>query len=60
MLSVRVSSWELPFNVLVEVVGTHDRTELRAQVADKQQQRDAHGSPSGAFIIDVNVGDREK
>ena len=58
-LSVGVSSWEqLPFNGQVEVAGKHDRAELRAKVADEQQHRGAHRSPSGAFIIDMNVGDR--
>ena len=54
-LSVGVSSRELPFNGLVEVAGEHDCAQLRANVADEQQQRDAHGSPFGAFIFDLQV-----
>ena len=58
-LPVGVSSRELPLNGLVEVAGKHDNAEHRAKVADERHQRDAHGSASGAFIIDMNVGDRE-
>ena len=36
-----------------------DSEELHAQVADEQQQRDAHRPPLGALVVDVDVGDRE-
>ena len=49
----RMSATEcrLPVNGLVEVTGKHDCVELRAEVADEQQQRDAHGSRFGAFML---------
>ena len=36
-----------------------DSTQLHAQVADEQQQRNANRPPLGALAVDVNVGDRE-
>ena len=50
---------QLPFNGLVEVAGTHDCTELRAQVADQEMQGSTDGPPLGALVVDVDVGDRE-
>ena len=54
--------WRLkpvPAQHLIEVAGEDDSEELRAQIADEQQQRDANRPPLGALVVDVDVGDRE-
>ena len=53
-------AWGLPFDGLVDVAGKHDCTELRAQVADPDQQGNADGNLLGAPVVNVDVGDREK
>ena len=55
----RSNQGELTFSTLVEVAGEHHSAEFEAQVPYELQQRDAHGLPSGEFVVDVNVGDRE-
>ena len=44
---------------LFRVASKDDRAELHAQVADEQQECDAHRPPLGGLVVDVNVGDRE-
>ena len=58
-LTVGATCWKFSFCSLVEVTGEHDRAELRAQIADEQNQRNEDGPPLGTLIVDVDVGDCE-
>ena len=42
---------------MVEVTSDHNRTKLKAQVPDEQQQRDAHRTSIRASVVDVDVRD---
>ena len=47
------------FGTFVKITGHDDSTKLHAQVADEQQEGNAHGPPLGTLAVDVDVGDRE-
>ena len=42
---------------MVEVTSDHNRTKLKAQVPNEQQQRDAHRTSIRASVVDVDVRD---
>ena len=50
---------EFTFITLVEVAGKYNRTELHAEVADEQQERDANRPPLDTLVVDVNICDCE-
>ena len=52
-----IAMWRFTFKGPVEITSEDDSAELHAQVADEQQECDAHGPPLGALVIDVNVVD---
>ena len=43
----------------VEGAGEHHRAALETQVADQEAQGNTDGSPLGAIVVGVNVGDSE-
>ena len=43
----------------VKIPRQDDSTKLQAQIADDKQQRNADGTPLGAPVVNVDVGDRE-
>ena len=55
----KIASWRDAFNGLVEIADEDDSAKLQAQVADEQQECDAHRPPPGALVVDVNIGDCE-
>ena len=57
---VRRSVWRsFALGSFVEITNQLDSTKLQAQIADEQQQRNADGPPLGAFVVNVDFGDRE-
>ena len=58
-LTVGATREKFALGTVVEVTGEHHRAEFETQVADEEQQRNAHRQPRGALVVDVKVGDRE-
>ena len=46
-------------SAFVEVASEDDSAKLQAQVADEEHLRNAHGPPSCALVVDMDVGDGE-
>ena len=58
-LTVGATREKFGLGTLFKVTGEHHRAESETQVADEEQQRNAHRQPRGALVVDVKVGDRE-
>ena len=55
--ALTIAGWCFPFDGLVEITREHDRTELDSQVTDQEEHGNTDGSPLGALVVDVHVGD---
>ena len=58
-LTVGATREKFGLGTLFKVTGEHHHAESETQVADEEQQRNAHRQLRGALVVDVNVGDRE-